>query len=167
MVIPTYLMKIPWHSYIVGQITSTMNSEMSPANYGKNTTSWVIPAGLLYSPPSHIQKPSAPWGLITQAFLNTQSKNQTMNPSYIAGSVICLTSTMSTAMMKILQLLIHMTAIPLDMILTKVSWPSTQDNIAIRLLFRISTRRGVLGWSPLLEGKDNGVLEFADQVSIP
>ena len=39
-----------------------------------------------------------------------------MNPSYIVGFVICLTETMSTAMMMILQPLIHMMGIPLDMI---------------------------------------------------
>ena len=39
-----------------------------------------------------------------------------MNPSYIVGFVICLTDTMSTAMMMILQPLIHMMGIPLDMI---------------------------------------------------
>ena len=58
---------------------------------------------------------SAPWGLITQAFLNIQSKNQTTNPSYIAGFVICLTNTMSTARMRILQPLILMMDIPLGM----------------------------------------------------
>ena len=62
-----------------------------------------------------------------------------MNPSYIVGSVIYLTSTMSMVMMRILQPLILMMDIPLDMILNKASWPSTQDNIAIRLLFKIST----------------------------
>ena len=39
-----------------------------------------------------------------------------MNPSYIVGFVICLTGTMSTAMMMILQLFILMMDIPLDMI---------------------------------------------------
>ena len=42
-----------------------------------------------------------------------------MNLSYIAGFVICLTGTMSTAMMMILLLLIHMKGIPLDMIQTE------------------------------------------------
>ena len=62
-----------------------------------------------------------------------------MNPSCIVGFVICTTNTMNMAMMMMIQHLILMRDIPLDMILTKVSWPSTQDNIAIRLLFRIST----------------------------
>ena len=39
-----------------------------------------------------------------------------MNPSYIAGFVICLTGTMSTAMRMALQPLILMMDIPLDMI---------------------------------------------------
>ena len=39
-----------------------------------------------------------------------------MNPSCIAGFVICLTDTMSMAMMMILQHLILMMDIPLDMI---------------------------------------------------
>ena len=39
-----------------------------------------------------------------------------MNPSYTVGFVICLTGTMSTAMMMILQHLILMMDIPLDMI---------------------------------------------------
>ena len=39
-----------------------------------------------------------------------------MNLSYIVGFVICMTSTMSTAIMMILLLLIHMKGIPLDMI---------------------------------------------------
>ena len=44
-----------------------------------------------------------------------------MNPSYIVGSVIYLTSTMSMAMMRTPQPLILMMDIPLDMILIKVS----------------------------------------------
>ena len=42
-----------------------------------------------------------------------------MNLSYIVGFVICMTSTMSTAIMMILLLLIHMKGIPLDMIQTE------------------------------------------------
>ena len=38
-----------------------------------------------------------------------------MNPSYTAGSVICLISTMSMAMMKILQTMILLMDIPLGM----------------------------------------------------
>ena len=43
-----------------------------------------------------------------------------MNLSYTVGFVICMTSTMSTAMMTILLLLIHMMGIPLDMIQIEV-----------------------------------------------
>ena len=42
-----------------------------------------------------------------------------MNLSCIVGFVICSTGTMSTAMMMILLLLIHMKGIPLDMIQTE------------------------------------------------
>ena len=55
-----------------------------------------------------------------------------MNPSYTAGSVICLISTMSMAMMKILQTLILLMDIPLDM-------RQIDFSKRIRLLFKIST----------------------------
>ena len=51
---------------------------------------------------------------------STGIKMQFMNLSYIAGFVICMTGTMSTAMMMILPLLILMMGILLDMIQIEV-----------------------------------------------
>ena len=51
-----------------------------------------------------------------KAFPSTGPKMQFMNLSYTVGFVICMTGTMSTAMMMILLLLILMMGIPLDMI---------------------------------------------------
>ena len=75
-----------------------------------------------YTPPSHIQKPSAPQRLITKAFLSIQKTKQIMNLSCIAGFVICTANTTNIAMMMMMiQHLIRMRDIPQDMILTKVS----------------------------------------------
>ena len=51
---------------------------------------------------------------------STGPKMQLMNLSYIVGFAICMTGTMSTAMMVILLLLILMMGIPLDMIQIEV-----------------------------------------------
>ena len=59
-----------------------------------------------------------------------------MNPSYIVGFVICMTGTMSTAMMMILPLLILMMGILLDMIQTKtILQMAPQPQIAQQLTF--------------------------------
>ena len=55
-----------------------------------------------------------------KAFPSTGPKMQFMNLSYIVGFVICMTGTMSTAMMMILLLLILTMGTPLDMIQIEV-----------------------------------------------
>ena len=98
-----------------------------------------------YSLLNHTQKPSIPKGLIIQAFLSTQLRKQTMNPSFTVGFVICLTDTTSMAIMMILLLLILMKGIPLVMIQTEVIFQMAPQMIQkqpdsplhFRLLFKI------------------------------
>ena len=61
---PTYPMKTHMLLQDVGRTTSTMNSLMSPVNYGKITISQETLAGFQSLPLSHILKPSLLKGLI-------------------------------------------------------------------------------------------------------
>ena len=99
---PTYPMQTHMLLQDVGKTTSTMNSSMSPVNYGKITISQETLAGFQYLPPSHIQKPSLPRGLTMSIPVSSQLRTQTMNLYYIVVFVICTINTMSMTVIIIL-----------------------------------------------------------------